>query len=93
MGIFLVTRELLKILDFGRKGSKEEKNKALAIFLSLSVYFFFLSFLFPANIVQSSGNIVNIFAHFSGVFFGLLFGYFVLARNSYVYDDTMHAKE
>lgn len=78
MGIFLFARESLKILDFGRKGSKEDKKKASGIFLSLVVYFFFLMFLFPANIVQPSGNIVNIFAHFSGVFFGLLFGYFML---------------
>ena len=78
IGVFLFSRELLKILNFGRKGSKEDKKRALGIFLSLSVYFFFLSFLFPANIVQSSGNIVDIFAHFFSVFFGLLVGYFML---------------
>ena len=78
MGIFLFARESLKILDFGRKGSKEDKKKASGIFLSLAVYFLFLTFLFPAKIVQPSGNIVNIFVHFLGVFFGLLFGYFML---------------
>lgn len=78
IGVFLFSRELLRILNFGRKGSKEDKKRAVGIFLSLSVYFFFLSVLFPANIVQSTGNVVDIFAHFFSVFFGLLVGYFML---------------
>lgn len=78
VGILVIINELFKIVDFGRKGNREKKVKAFTFLLILSFYFVFLSFLFPETIVQTSGNIVNTFAHFFGVYFGLTIGYLVL---------------
>lgn len=78
VGVLLLINELFKIVDFGRKGTKEKRAKAFTFLLVLSFYFVFLSFLFPENIVQTSGNIVNMFAHIFGVYFGLTIGYLVL---------------
>jgi hypothetical protein len=74
IGILLSARGLLEITNFAKTGSKKDKFKALSVLFILLMYFIFLTMLFPSNILDSSGNITNILAHYFGVFFGLFVG-------------------
>ena len=69
---FLVgIKEFSEILKFNQRNIKNRK-KTFAIFLILLVYLGLLALLFPSEIMQSSGFIVDILAHYFGVFFGLI---------------------
>lgn len=63
--------EFSEILKFSRTNTRNRKW-AFAIFLILLLYLLLLAFLFPSEIVQSSGFVVDILAHYFGIFFGLI---------------------
>ncbi|MEM1717043.1 MAG: hypothetical protein QXN24_05440 [Candidatus Bathyarchaeia archaeon] len=58
--------------------SLNAKRKISFASITIAIYFVFLSFLFPSNIITPEGNIVNIFAHFVGVFYGIISGIYTL---------------
>lgn len=62
-----------KAIGYGiRLNGKNEIKRITIVSISVLVLFIFLSGLFPTNIVQQNGtSLVNIFAHYFGVFFGL----------------------
>jgi len=74
IGLILIAGEYVKLLRFALKGNKDDCIKALATYLILVIYLFSISLLFPTNIIHPSGGIVNIIAHYFGIFFGLLSG-------------------
>ena len=80
IGFLVGVKEVSQILRFGH-GNKKNTRMVLTSFLILLVYFILLPFLFPTNIVQSSGEIVDIIAHYFGVFFGLLLPYLIGMHN------------
>ncbi len=62
-----------KAIGYGiRLNGKNEIKRITIVSISVLMLFTFLSGLFPTNIVQQNGtSLVNIFAHYFGVFFGL----------------------
>jgi len=72
--LFIIFRKMLRFRV--KKGGVEKK-----MFLGASVFFvyiFLITTLFPSNILESQGSLVNIFAHYFGVFFGMTMGFIVL---------------
>ena len=75
---------LILLLHIGRKllsSAKQNpsaKKKLTATAILLFVYFIFHFSLFPSNIIMVQGNIVNIFAHYVGVFYGIISGIYTL---------------
>lgn len=55
-----------------QRGTRETDKKIVMSGLVAFVYVVFLALMFPTNTVQSQGTIVNIFAHYFGIFFGLI---------------------
>jgi len=60
-----------------KEDNKKEKRNLLLTVLILFLYFVFLGSLFPANIISSQGSVVNIFAHYFGLFVGLSFAFLI----------------
>ncbi len=72
-GACLLFFPFYKAIGYGiRLNGKNEISRVAIVSISMLLLFTFLSGLFPTNIVQENGtSIVNIFAHYFGVFFGL----------------------
>lgn len=73
LGTCLLFFPFYKAIGYGiRLNGKSEIKRIAIVSISIFLLFTFLSGLFPTNIVQENGkSIVNIFAHYFGVFFGL----------------------
>lgn len=63
--------EFSEILKFSRTNTRNRKWASIT-FLILLLYLLLLAFLFPSEIVQPSGFVVDILAHHFGIFFGLI---------------------
>lgn len=96
LAVFIATftAGLVLLLHIGRKLLKltkqnlNAKKKLVITSIALFVYFFvFLFSLFPSNIVVSEGAVVNIFAHYIGVFYGVISGIYTLN----VFPKSVHA--
>jgi hypothetical protein len=83
LGLYLGKSEIFKIWSFIGSAKRLEKGRkeAFAVLLVFFIHFVGVLLLFPSNIVQSSGMIVNIFAHYFGVFFGLFVPYYLLPKD------------
>lgn len=84
LGSYIGRSELSRISQFiaNTKKEKRAKNGAIATISILVVYAACVALLFPTTIVQASGSIVDIFAHYFGVFFGLLVPYYLIPKRA-----------
>jgi len=83
IGLVLFLKELGILINFARKSGKEYRNKIIIAILIIVVYFVSLFSLFPTSIVLSQGNIVNIFAHYFGLFFGIITGIYTIGYKTF----------
>lgn len=77
VGLVLLLHIGRKLLKFAKQ-NLNAKKKLISASIALFVYSAFLFSLFPSNIFMPEGNIVNIFAHYVGVFYGVISGIYTL---------------
>lgn len=77
IGLVLLLYIQRKLLNFAKQNLNAKKELIITS-IALLVYFAFLFSLFPSDIIMLEGNIVNIFAHYIGVFYGIISGIYTL---------------
>jgi len=77
--LLLKIREPLKILI---KQDFYMKLRLLVTILTLTIYYTLVYLLFPANIVTLEGNIIDILAHLTGLFSGIIIGHCTLQQKT-----------
>ncbi|MBC7129710.1 rhomboid family intramembrane serine protease [Candidatus Bathyarchaeota archaeon] len=77
VGLALLLHVAGKLLNFAKQ-NLNAKKKLVTASIAILFYYTFLFSLFPSNIVMPQGNIVNIFAHYIGVFYGIISGIYTL---------------
>jgi membrane associated rhomboid family serine protease len=80
VGLLLFLEAFRRILQSLKQNTTRQiLRRTVLASLTLYAYFFCLALLFPPSILTPQGGIVNIFAHYFGVFFGMLLGVSTLA--------------
>lgn len=77
LGFVLLLNVGRKLFNFVKQNPTAKKKVMIAL-IALFVYCYFLFSLFPSNIILPEGNVVNIFAHYIGVFYGIISGIYTL---------------
>ena len=77
LGIALLSKVGKEMIASARQRPNTKKTATIALTIVL-IYFTFLMSLFPSDIIISQGNAVNIFAHYIGIFYGIISGIYTL---------------
>jgi len=77
VGLALLSKVGKEVLNSAKRNLHMKKIATIA-FTVVLVYFTFLMSLFPSDIIISQGNAVNIFAHYVGIFYGIISGIYIL---------------
>lgn len=77
VGLALLSKVGKEVLNSAKQNLHTKKIATIA-FTVVLVYFTFLMSLFPSDIIISQGNAVNIFAHYIGIFYGIISGIYTL---------------
>jgi len=85
LGFVLLLYVGRKLLNFATQNPNAKKRVIIASTLLFIYFTFFLSSLFPSDIIMLEGSVVNIFAHYIGVFYGIGSGIYTL--------NVFHKKE
>lgn len=76
-GLILLIHVGKKLVNFAKQNQNARKTIIIAS-ITISVYFILIFGLFPSQITMPEGGIVNIFAHYVGVFYGMITGIYKL---------------
>lgn len=76
-GLILLIHLGKKLANFAKQNQNARKTIIIAS-ITVSVYFILIFGLFPSQITMPEGGIVNIFAHYVGVFYGMITGIYKL---------------
>jgi len=76
-GLILLIYVGKKLANFAKQNQNARKT-IIAASITVIVYFILIFGLFPSKITMPEGGIVNIFAHYVGVFYGIITGIYTL---------------
>jgi len=77
VGLVLLSKVGGEVLISTKQNPDTKKTVTIALTI-IVVYFAFLLSLFPSDIIMPEGNAVNIFAHYVGIFYGIVSGIYTL---------------
>jgi len=77
LGVALLSKVGKEVIASAKQKPNTKKTATIALTIVL-IYFTFLMSLFPSDIIISQGNTVNIFAHYVGIFYGIISGIYTL---------------
>lgn len=77
LGVVLLSKVGKEVIASAKQKPNTKKTAIIALTVVL-IYFTFLMSLFPSDIIISQGNAVNIFAHYIGIFYGIISGIYTL---------------
>jgi hypothetical protein len=76
-GLILLIHVGKKLVNFAKLNQNARKT-IITTLITVTVYFILIFGLFPSKITMPEGGVVNIFAHYVGVFYGMTTGIYTL---------------